>query len=199
METIHIVDRTLFQFFHLGLQNEFFDWVMPLLRNKYIWFPLYIGILAFIATNFSWYRAYYYIVFIIFSVLITDFVSGNVLKKTFQRERPCWTEYSKIHVEERVTCSPSFSFPSAHAANHFGLALMLSILLFVGRRKIQFVFFSWAFVISFAQVYVGLHYPFDILAGSLLGVLLTWLCILLIRPILFRIDIWEGNSEQLST
>jgi undecaprenyl-diphosphatase len=66
-------------------------------------------------------------------------------------------------------CSGGFSFTSSHAANHFGLAMFLFMSLIPLFKKYTWLFFIWAGIISYAQVYVGVHYPLDVLAGAMIG------------------------------
>jgi undecaprenyl-diphosphatase len=68
-------------------------------------------------------------------------------------------------------CSGGFSFTSSHAANHFGLAMFLFISLNPLFKKYTWLFFVWAAMIAYAQVYVGVHYPVDVLAGAIIGLL----------------------------
>jgi undecaprenyl-diphosphatase len=73
-----------------------------------------------------------------------------------------------------ANCGTGGGFTSAHAANHFGLAMFLFITLRPILGNWLYLFFVWAAIICFAQVYVGVHYPFDILAGAILGCLVGW-------------------------
>jgi undecaprenyl-diphosphatase len=68
-------------------------------------------------------------------------------------------------------CPVSSSFTSSHAANHFGLATFLSVTLYPYARKWIYLTYLWAFLIIYAQIYVGVHYPIDVLAGALIGVM----------------------------
>ena len=101
---------------------------------------------------------------------IADFTSSTIIKKSVERPRPCHTFSNPAEINLRVHCGGGYSFPSSHATNHFAIAFFL-ILLFknIWKRSLKFTFFIWAFSISFAQIYVGVHYPIDILAGSILG------------------------------
>jgi undecaprenyl-diphosphatase len=66
-------------------------------------------------------------------------------------------------------CSGGFSFTSSHAANHFGLAMFIFISLTPVFKKYTWLFFLWAGVIAYAQIYVGVHYPLDVLVGAMIG------------------------------
>jgi undecaprenyl-diphosphatase len=69
----------------------------------------------------------------------------------------------------QVPCN-SFSFTSSHAASHYALALSMSLSLFRRKKIMEIILFTWAATIGYAQIYVGVHYPFDIICGALLGI-----------------------------
>lgn len=165
------IDVALFEWINSGLSNAFFDWLMPILRNKNTWLPLYIILVIALPIIFKK-QGLIMVLAAIITVGLTDLTSNYGFKKNFQRLRPCKAELS-VPVVERVPCGSGYSFTSNHAANHFALATFLWLLF---RRKGRWVgplVFIWAGSIAFAQVYVGLHYPFDILGGAILGILIA--------------------------
>ncbi|RZL15228.1 MAG: phosphatase PAP2 family protein, partial [Pedobacter sp.] len=83
----------------------------------------------------------------------------------------------------RVPCGSGYSFPSAHATNHFGIAVFLILVFYKKWKPILPLGLLWAFSIAFAQVYVGVHYPVDIICGSLLGTLLGFISFRLVKII----------------
>jgi len=186
MEFLLHLDESIFLLINKTLQNDLFDIILPLVRNKFIWAPLYIFIITYICYNYSIDKASWYILFIISAVAITDVTSGNILKKNIGRERPCQVEDPPALYETRVRCGYSYSFPSAHAANHFGLAVIL-IALFPMSRSLKYALYGWATLISLAQVYVGVHYPLDVLGGALIGIILVKLYLYLINPLVLRL------------
>lgn len=196
MDYLIQLDHSLLVFINQMMQNSFFDFIMPLMRNKYIWIPLYIWIITFVLTNFSNYKASYYLLFIISSVAITDFTSGQLLKKVIKRERPCQDVAVANKLEYRAYCSRSYGFPSSHAANHFGLALILITLFARKNNSIKFILYGWAGVISFAQIYVGIHHPLDVIGGCVLGILLVKIYILMIQPIIDKLEL--DNQMQVT-
>src|SRR5690606_31319118 len=105
---------------------------------------------------------------------LTDFTSSSVIKKEVTRVRPCNDVQFKEQVRLRVRCGSGYSFPSSHAANHFALGIFLLVIFRKCWKHIIWLSLGWAASISFAQIYVGVHYPSDILAGALLGSLIGW-------------------------
>lgn len=163
------LDLQLFDWINGAWSSDMLDAVLIPLRNKYVWIPIYVFIVAFLLTNFGR-RGYYLVIFLIITVGLADFTSNTVFKKNFQRLRPC---HALEDVNLKVRCGSGYSFTSNHAANHFALSTFL--LLFVGRRyrPLQLLLLLWAASIAIAQVYVGVHYPTDVLAGGILGYLLA--------------------------
>jgi membrane-associated phospholipid phosphatase len=97
-----------------------------------------------------------------------------VIKPLVHRLRPCNDPELSSQVHLLVGCGSGYSFVSSHAANHFGFALFI-IILFKDRFSwITVPALLWAFLVSFAQVYVGLHYPADVTLGALIGILIGW-------------------------
>jgi len=112
--------------------------------------------------------------FIILSVLtfaITDSVTAQLLKPMFGRLRPCHAPEIQPYLRALVDCGGLYSMPSNHAANHFGLAAFWFFTIRqVTGKKWRWLWF-WAAIICYAQVYVGKHYPFDVLVGAIFGTL----------------------------
>jgi membrane-associated phospholipid phosphatase len=166
---ISALDNTLFYWVNTGLSNAFFDFLMPVLRNKYTWIPFYVFMVSFFFFNFGK-KAYWIVLFTILTVSTADLIGNHGFKKNFKRLRPCNAELT-VPVIERIPCGSGYSFTSNHAANHFAMATFFALFFGYQRKKVFYALYTWAFLIGFAQVYVGLHYPFDILGGGLLGIL----------------------------
>jgi membrane-associated phospholipid phosphatase len=162
-------DKWLFVKFNSQWTNPVFDTVLPFIRNSVFWAPLYIFIAAFIAVNFGKKGLWWSLLFVC-TVATTDLIGARIIKEAFHRLRPCQDVEFMNHVRLLLKqCSGSSSFVSNHAANHFGLA-SFTFLTFRGIfKKWMYVAYAWAFFIAYAQVYVGVHYPLDVLGGAVLG------------------------------
>ena len=182
------LDQDLFFLVNHDLSNSFIDSVAPVLRNRYTWIPLYVIAASVIAFKWRW-HGLAIILIAVFTALLTDFTSSSIIKPMVERLRPCNDPVITAQVNLLLDkCGAGYSFPSSHAANHFGLALFFSWLWGRRFRWLSPVLITWALLIGVSQVYVGVHYPFDIFGGAVVGAaisLLTWL--LLKRIILPRI------------
>ena len=174
MEEITQLDWSLFQIIHYRLRNDFFDIIMPLMRNRNTWIPLYVLILIYAFYKFTLSKAIVIVLGLIATVALADFASSQVIKKSIKRPRPCHQHGNHTTVESLVNCGSGYSFPSSHASNHFGIAFYLILSGFLTLSWWKRAALLWAFGVSFAQVYVGLHYPVDILGGALLGITVAY-------------------------
>ncbi|MFT4667994.1 MAG: membrane-associated phospholipid phosphatase [Polaribacter sp.] len=164
-------DIALFEAINSGLQNSFLDTVLPLWRNKYIWIPAYLFLISFLLINFQK-KGLLIILVAVLTIAIADMTSSRILKKSIQRLRPCKTAQIVDQVHLLVPCGSGYSFPSSHATNHFALALFLIGVAGTRFSKIKLPLLLWAASIAISQVYVGVHFPLDILGGTLLGCLI---------------------------
>lgn len=154
------------------MTNDVFDAIIPWLREPVFWAPLYLFIIGFCLFNFGK-KGYFLIVFLILTAGTADFISNTVIKKNVERLRPC-RALGEDEVIIRVHCGSGYSFTSNHAANHFAISWYLIFLLPIGRRLLKWGLGFWAFAVAFAQVYVGVHYPLDVISGALLGVCIAY-------------------------
>ncbi|PYF68921.1 undecaprenyl-diphosphatase [Pedobacter nutrimenti] len=168
MDALLHFDHELFLKIHRGLSNGFFDWLMPLMRNRYFWTPLYLFIVVFCIKEYKK-KGFYIIGMILLTFAIGDMFSSRLIKPFVARIRPC-NDPALVHdIIHRVPCGSGYSFPSAHATNHFAIAVFLIVLFYERWKPVLPLGLAWAFIISFAQIYVGVHYPIDTLAGAILG------------------------------
>jgi undecaprenyl-diphosphatase len=169
------LDQWLFIKINTGTANPFFDSIMPFMRYPLNWAPLYVFLAAFALINFKG-KGAWWILFFVATIPLTDMTGNYIFKKGFERMRPCGDPDFYFHVRLLVDhCSTGFSFISNHAANHFGLATFFFITTRQLLKKWAYVAFLWAALVAYAQVYVGIHYPTDVLVGALLGLLFGFL------------------------
>jgi membrane-associated phospholipid phosphatase len=164
-------DKKLFVLLNSKWTNPFFDFILPYFRDSVFWAPLYLFVLVFIWINYGKKGGWWSLAFIC-TIAIADMVSSKGFKPNIERYRPCQDPLFFDQVRLLLKhCSGSFSFTSSHAANHFGMAAFASLTLFKSFGRWIYLTYLWAFFIGYAQIYVGVHYPLDVLGGAMVGFL----------------------------
>jgi undecaprenyl-diphosphatase len=173
--TINNQDQALFELINTKWTNSFFDRIMPWMRTSEHWIPLYVFLLGFLFYKWGW-KAWKWVVTVAVTIALTDQVSSFIFKPLIHRLRPCADPAMVGQVKLLIgACPTSFSFTSSHAANHFSLAILVFMTLQPLLKKYTYLFFLWAGLISYAQIYVGVHYPLDVIAGTLIGITIGYL------------------------
>lgn len=168
------IDQAFFLLINNSLSNPVLDYILPLYRESNVWVPFYLFLFVFIIINFRW-KAMPWILFFIVTVSLCDQVSSSFIKEFFGRLRPCRDPNFNDQVRLLVVyCPGSGSFTSSHAVNHFGMAAYIIYTLGHLLQKWKWAFWFWAASICFAQVYVGVHYPLDVIGGAALGILIGY-------------------------
>lgn len=173
LDQISIWDTTLFRAVNIEGSNQLFDWILPLWRNRNLWFPFYALLLILVAYKFKK-AAIPWILFAALAPSLGDLFSSHVLKPFFDRPRPCSVILDVILRADY--CPGNGSFPSSHAVNHFALAVFFWLTLRTRWPRFAWLFLIWAVIVCYAQIYVGVHYPFDVLAGAAIGGAIGWFC-----------------------
>jgi len=149
-----------------GLGSEAYDGLWLFITKQTNWTPLFLVLLYIIYTKVGIKQTLYIILAIAVLILITD-QSTNLVKYTVQRLRPCNNPDIIIRA---VKTSKSFSFFSGHAANSMAAAMFIYHVL-KPYFKYTFLLFLWPLIFAYSRIYLGLHYPLDILCGYLFGMM----------------------------
>jgi undecaprenyl-diphosphatase len=181
MNVIHsldLLDKSLFLFFN-GIHSSFFDGVMFAISGKFTWIPLYIAVLYVIIER--WKKdGVIAVLAIVLCLIIADQLSSHLIKELVHRLRPSHAPDLKglVHLVRDYT-GGAFGFVSSHAANSVGFA-MLTVLIFK-RSSYSIAISFWAFLVGYSRVYIGVHYPFDVIGGVLVGLFSAFVCFELLK------------------
>lgn len=168
IETLTSIDEQILLFFN-GNHTPFMNEAMALITGKWIWIPFYLLLIDLLFKKLGPKYAALTLVAVVLAIVMTDQICASVIRPYFGRLRPCNPENP---ISEYITlvkgiCPGGYSWPSCHAANTFALATLLSCVM----RSKAFTagIFTWAVVVSLSRLYVGVHYPTDLLCGAAFG------------------------------
>ena len=174
MECLKQIDEYFFRLINSAGWGQM-DVVMMLISSKWLWIPLYLLLLYLLYKKLS---AKFIWVLISLGVLIflADYGSVHFFKEVFQRLRPC---HQLDNIRIVAECGGFYSFVSSHAANTFSVAFFMGLLF---RNIWGFIhLFSWAVLIGYSRIYLGVHFPFDIVGGMFWGLFVSLLVYKLLK------------------
>ncbi len=180
MDSLINLDKSIF-FFLNSFHSSFWDVVMSLFTRTEYWLLLFIAIIYTIIKRFKT-KTIIILVMIALVILVADQFSG-LIKDLVGRLRPTHDPSMQDMVHWVKRKGGTFSFFSAHASNTFGVAMYLSLLF--KNKGFSFLIFSWALIASYTRIYLGLHFPSDIITGMAFGIILGWS--------VYRMNIWLDN------
>ena len=144
------------------------------LSDKFIWIPLYLLFVYLMIRSYRW-RAVIVLLFAGALVTMSDQISVHFFKEVFERLRPCHDpEIGHLVHLVKDKCGGRYSFVSSHATNHFAIAVFLALVLGKKYRFFTPLILFWAAIVAYSRVYLGVHYPADIVVGALVGAILGW-------------------------
>ena len=176
IDTLVHWDVALFRLIN-GWNSPVMDQFMYLVSTKWFWIPFYAILLFFIVKKIGWKPTILVLPAIALMIVISDQTASGFLKPTVKRYRPCKIEAGLDFDVHTVNgkCGRNYGFVSSHAANFFALATFLS--LFFRRKSLAWVFMGVATLVAYSRVYLGVHYPGDVIGGAFVGAtaaILAW-------------------------
>ena len=161
-------------YFLLDLLNfdgpPFLDVLMFWISEKVFWIPFYLMLLIWVGMQYSWKHSAMLLVLALLAVGLSDLTTSGLLKPWVQRYRPCRTEAQlpfQIFLVNKK-CGGAYGFASSHAANFFAMATVIGG--FLNRPKLSILVYFLATLVAYSRVYLGVHFPGDILGGAIIGI-----------------------------
>ena len=191
MEEIILEDKKAMIFLN-NLGNSNFDQFWILVSEKWFWIPLYIIFLYFLFKNFNRKSFLYILLFIALGITASDQIA-NIFKFGFERLRPCHDPSLEGLIRE-VKCGGKFGFYSAHSSNSFFVATYLTILLGKKIKQLPYFLFVWAAIVAYSRVYLGMHFPGDIIVGAIMGILLALFFGTLAKKVIKKSEVTTQDS-----
>lgn len=175
IETIKYAEYEWFLWLN-SFHSPFWDTIMFWVTYRFTWIPLYLFIIYFLFKNIrqDFLRS---LLFVLISVGLADRITSGLMKPYFQRFRPCHDPVIQHIVHVVGNCGGQFGFVSSHASNSFALVASLIILFKTYKIENKLIVFLliWAIIVSYSRIYVGVHFPSDILVGGLIGFLIPFI------------------------
>lgn len=170
MQEIIQLDKDLFLYLN-NLGDSSWDGFWKFVSYRFSWIPFYAFLLFLIWKNFGWKKTLVILVLTALMIVAADQLT-NILKSNIKRLRPCFTEGFEGLIRP-VGCERSgqYGFTSAHSANHFALAIFLGLIFRSRIKWLIYFLLIWAAVVAYSRIYLGVHFPLDIICGGIMGIL----------------------------
>lgn len=182
IEILTSLDNQILLFFN-GNHTPLLDEFMSLITGKWIWIPFYVFLLDLLFKKLGPKKAVYALLAVTLAIVMADQICASVIRPWAGRLRPCNPDnpiYGMITLVKDIHPG-GYSWPSCHAANTFALATVLSLVL--RTRKTAVFMFAWAIMVSISRLYLGVHYPTDILSGAAFGIAFGYLSFVMVNGI----------------
>lgn len=173
LEQLLQYDTELFLFLN-NLGSETFDGFWQIVSEKYSSIPLYVVLLFLIYKKFHWKSTLLILVLVAVMITCTDQLANLFKYVLFQRPRPCRVEALQDQMRFVADTCGRYGYFSAHAASSMALAVFVGLLLKSSYRWMPFLMLFWAAMVAFSRIYLGVHYPLDIITGMFFGALIGW-------------------------
>ena len=172
-----------------GAHSPFFDSVMWCISGRWVWVPFYAVLAYLLFRRMSWKRASICLVTIGLIILAADQTCATLIRPEIGRLRPANLNNplsSFVHIVNGYR-GGRYGFPSCHAANTFALAVFMSLV--IRHKWFTVMMFSWAFIVSYSRMYLGVHYFGDLFCGATIGSLFAVLFYYLQNYLFKRLNI----------
>jgi undecaprenyl-diphosphatase len=186
LDTLKSIDNSILLFIN-GMHSPFWDNVMMGISNRFIWIPLYLFLIYLMIKKYGK-NSWLVIGFALLAIGLSDQVASHLIKNMVMRYRPSYNLILAPHLHiVGDYLGGQYGFVSSHASNTFGLTDFI-MLLMPQNRKLIFGLFCWAALVCYSRMYLGVHYPSDIVGGAIVGAVCAWV----------SYKLWAYTSMRLS-
>jgi len=191
LEIIQNIDVEIFLFLN-GMHNSFFDVIMFWISKTTPWIPLWIFFIYLIIKQYGK-KSVFVVLALLIAVGLADFISVHAFKNVFERLRPCHNSQIQdlVHIVNNH-CGGNYGFVSSHASNTFAISSFMSLALSRTYKNSYIWFTLWAFIIAYSRIYLGVHFPADVIGGAVLGSVIAFIMWKLVNII----TVIETNKSQ---
>lgn len=185
LEILQNIDSRLLLLFN-GVHSPFFDEFMMCFTQRYVWVPMYAMLFVAVLMRFGARRGVLVTAFVLLSIVLADQTCAHLIRPLVERMRPSNPDNplsAAVHIVDGYR-GGRYGFPSCHAANSFALAMVISLVF--RQKSLGWFLFVWAAVNSYSRLYLGVHYPGDLLCGAAIGILCAALSYGLLRLLPLR-------------
>ncbi|WP_276495912.1 phosphatase PAP2 family protein [Pontibacter litorisediminis] len=184
VEALEQLDKEVFVYLN-NMHSPFWDVIMVFVSEKLVWIPFYLGLIGYLVWRYRR-QSIPMLLMVIIAIGLADFIASGLMKPYFMRLRPCHdpTLAEVINIVEG--CGGKYGFISSHAANTFALAVFFNLILSDRYLIFKVVLVAWAVVVTYSRIYLGVHFPADVILGALLGSVLAFLASLAYSKLLQR-------------
>lgn len=184
VEALEQLDKEVFIYLN-NMHSPFWDAIMVFVSEKLVWIPFYLGLIGYLVWRYRR-QSIPMLLLVVIAIGLADFIASGIMKPYFMRLRPCHDPTLSELINIVEGCGGRFGFISSHAANTFALAVFFNLVLSDRYLIFKIVLVAWAVVVTYSRIYLGVHFPADVLLGALLGAILAFFASLVYKVLIRR-------------
>lgn len=190
VEALEQLDKDVFVYLN-NMHSPFWDAVMVFVSEKLVWIPFYVGLIGYLIWRYRR-QSIPMLLLVVIAIGLADFIASGLMKPYFMRLRPCHDPTLSELINIVEGCGGKYGFISSHAANTFALAVFFNLILSDRYLIFKVVLVAWAVVVTYSRIYLGVHFPADVMLGALLGAVLAFIASLVYRYLIKRYSYFRG-------